>query len=422
MAKRSKKGKRRRRRTGPPPNTAAPKIHIKVAVAETDLRNATQLVKSAILYADRVTVYSPVASLVGAVADLGDVTAPQQQVALLLDIVRQVPSLAARLDAPADELAQLEAFLAVDPRLMRQAAAAHGGRGQIDKVYEQLQDLSSVWEDEMPEAIEKAKETVGAEELLVAVEAGAVNIADLGAMPTSEVIIDSLSRATGATPGTVLDEMILGFTARIVDMLSEPRAFPLLDAQSSGLARALERETVASPSLHAMRRGSEVASAASFMGYLPYFPALPMDEVLDLRKSLSKPLIRFRGALAKLSREFQSRPIDEAFESEVEEAWRAQVAPALADIREGLAEHGLLREAASIAQGDLRRLLTEAGGVLAAGSAEILPLSALLMAGLAASVPVADVAGRAVLRRREARTEARKNAFYFLHRLAEESN
>lgn len=157
------------------------------------------------------------------------------------------------------------------------------------------------------------------------------------------------------------------------------------------------------------------------MGYLPYFPDLPMDEVLDLRRSLSKPLIRFRGALASLSRDFESRPIDESFDVEVEEVWRAEVSPAIADIREALAEHGLLNEAASIALGDPRRLLAEAGGVLAAAHGEVLSLSGLLTAGLATGLPLADVAGRALLHTRQARRESRKSAFYFLHRLGEES-
>lgn len=157
------------------------------------------------------------------------------------------------------------------------------------------------------------------------------------------------------------------------------------------------------------------------MGYLPYFPDLPMDEVLDLRRSLTKPLVHFRGALAKLSREFESRAIDDGFDAEVEDAWRTQVAPALGDIREALAEHGFLSEAASIVLGDPRRLLVEAGGVVAAAHGDVLSLSNLLTAGLAAGLPLADIAGRALRQSREAKKEARKSAFYFLHRVSEEA-
>lgn len=390
-------------------------------MADTGLRVATRLVKPALLYADRVTIYSPAASMMSAVAELGRVTDPRQQLLLTLEIVKEVPQLAGQLDVPDETLKQLKAFLTVDPRLVRRIGALHSARDQIDQLYDQLGGLDSIWQQQMPEAIAKAKDTLGADELLVAVQAGAVKIADLGDTPAFEVIADSLRRATGVSTGTSLDDLILGFTARIVEMLGEHRTFPLLDAQSSGLVRALETGAALTPSPHALHRGAEVASAASFMGYLPYFPDLAMDEILDLRKSLSKPLVRFRGALSKLGREFESRPIDEAFEAEVEDAWRTQVAPALAEIREALAEHGLLSEAASIALGDPRRLVVEAGGVLAAAHGEVVSLSTLMTTGLAAGLPLADIAGRALRQSRDAKRDARKSAFYFLHRLGEEA-
>lgn len=415
------KGKKRRGRAGPPPNAAAPKVHVQVALADTDLRVAGRLVKPALLYADRVTIYSPAASMMSAVADLASITDPRQQLLVTLEIVKEVPQLASQLNVPSETLEQLKGFLGVDRRLVRRIGVLHGAQGQIDELYEQLDGLDSIWRDQMPDAIAKAKETLGADELLLAVQAGAVKVATLGDSPNSDVIADSLRRATGASAGTAVDDMMLGFTARIVEMLTEQRSFPLFDAQSSGLIRALEREAAVAPSSPAMRRGAEVSSAASFMGYLPYFPDLPMDEVLDLRRALGKPLVRFRGALARMSREFESRPIDEEFEAEVEDAWRSQVAPALADIREALSEHGLLSEAASIALGDPRRLLVESGGVLAAAHGDVVSLSGLVTAGVAAGLPLADVAGRGLQQSRAAKRDVRRSAFYFLHRLAEEA-
>lgn len=413
------KGKKRRGRAGPPPSAAAPKVHVEVALADTDLRVAGRLVKPALLYADRVTVYSPAASMMTAFADLAGVTDPRQQLLVTLEIVKEVPQLASQVNVPSETLEQLKRFLGVDRRLIRRMGALHGAQGQIEEVYEKLDGLDSIWRDQMPDAIAKARETLGADELLLAVQAGAVKVASLSDSPNSDVIADSLRRATGASTGTAVDDMMLGFTARIVEMLTEQQSFPLFDAQSSGLIRALEREAGVAPSSHAMRRGAEVSSAASFMGYLPYFPDLPMDEVLDLRKALSKPLVRFRGALARMSREFESRPIDEEFDAEVEDAWRRQVAPALADIREALSERGLLNEAASITLGDPRRLLVEAGGVLAAAHGDVVSLSGLVTAGAAAGLPLADVAGRALQQSRAAKRDAKKSAFYFLHRLAE---
>jgi transposase InsO family protein len=101
-----------------------------------------------------------------------------------------------------------------------------------------------------------------------------------------------------------------------------PSAFPLLDETTTVLFQALEREgrTWETFSDHAMRHGSEVRAAARFMGYLPYFADLPVDELLDLRGRLHNPLVRFRGATTGISRDFESRPIDDTFETEVSDA------------------------------------------------------------------------------------------------------
>src|SRR5438477_28816 len=84
---------------------------------------------------------------------------------------------------------------------------------------------------------------------------------------------------------------------------------------------------------------------------------------VDLRRHLTAPLVRFRGEMGRLATEFEARSFDPGFSAEVEDAWRTRVEPALVDIREALAEHGLLREVASVALGDPRRLIAEAGGV-----------------------------------------------------------
>lgn len=155
------------------------------------------------------------------------------------------------------------------------------------------------------------------------------------------------------------------------------------------------------------------------MGYLPHFSTMPMDEIIDLRRDIKQPLKRFRAAVGRIGRDSETRPIDESFAVEVEDAWRLDVEPALAEVRESLAEHGLLREVASVALGDPRRLLLEAGGVVAAAYGPVLSLSGALTAGAAVGIPTVDVAGRALQQHREERLKAKSSAFYFLHRVAE---
>ncbi len=421
MAKRKKRKRKSGRQTSGRAPASQPMVHVKVALADNDLRAATALIKPAVLYADRVTIHSPVASLLTGAMSLGALTDRRQQIDAVLEIVSKVPSLAGQLDVAPEVLEQMKAFLSVDRRLVRQVGRAYGSANEIDALYEKLGELDEVWEKQIPQVLGEIRAKFGADELLNAMENGPVAVADLGTTSNTDYVAASIRAATGERDDGELGDVIADFTDRLIEILTERRSFPLLDDTSADLARAMEREGAQIPS-HSMRRGAEVSSAVSYMGYLPSFEQLGMDEILDLRIQLSGPLSRFRGALARLSREFEMRPIDEGFETELENAWREQIAPALSEIRETLAEHGLLKEIASISLGDPRRLMVEAGGVIAAGNGEVLSLPGLMTAGLALGVPVADTVGRAVGRKIDAQREVRKNAFFFLHRLEVEAS
>lgn len=397
-------------------------MHVKVVHADSTLDGAASLLKPAILYADKVTVYSPAASMFESVREFAALSDPWEQMAALRGIIQDVPRLAPELNVDDETMAHLRTFLAADPQAVRRHGRRIGARREIDEVYGHLANLRRLWDQEMPDVVERVKGATGAGELLAAVDGRAVEVADITTATSSGAIGAWVRGATSdAPPEDRLDDLVLGFASRVLEILTQPTAFPLLDAQSSGLVRALESEAGFRSPQQVMRRGSEISAAAKFMGYMPYFPDLPMDEVLDLRRSLRKPLVRFRSATASMSQEFSSRPIDEDFGAEVEDAWRRQVEPALAEIRESLAEHGLLREVASIALGDPRRLIAEAGGVLVAAQSEIVSLSGLMVSCAAASVPTADVVGRAAKKAIEARRDVRKHSFYFLHRLGSEA-
>lgn len=412
-----KSGKKNRRSAGPPPNTAAPKVHVKVAVADSDLRAAALLLKPAILYADTVTIYSPAATMVSAIQQLGRVTDPRQQMALTWSLIEGVPHLRDQVDLDESTLEQLATVMSLDRRELKRIARSTGATDQLDSFTAALDGMGAVWAEGIPQAIEAVKSSLGAEDLLVAVDRGAVKVADLLTAGPTPLVVESLRVATGSSAQQPLDDLVEVFVAKLIEVVEEPRTFPLFDATSSGLLRSIEGLLDASPPALSAR-SKEVAAAASFMGFLPNFAAMPMDEVLDLRKQLAKPLKRFRGAVARMSREFETRVTDESFVLEVEDAWRTQVEPALADIREAMAEHGLLREVASVALGDPRRLMAEAGGVVAAAHGDVISLSGLLTAGAAAGVPAVDVVGRAALARSRGRRAARQHAFYFLHRLS----
>ena len=65
------------------------------------------------------------------------------------------------------------------------------------------------------------------------------------------------------------------------------------------------------------------------------FPSATMDVILDVRRQLRAPLIRFRAALVAASEELAANPLDpDAFRLETQSIWHRVVQPALQELDE----------------------------------------------------------------------------------------
>ena len=397
----------------------SPQVNIELASADMDLSTATVLVKPAVLYGDSVTVFSPCASMLKHAKGLADLSG-SQRVALMLEVIQGVPNLRNQLDCDDETLKILRTLFASDTATRRRLTRALP-RAVQTSLKELIDPDSATWRD-MESAVQDSVDQANATELLAAVDAGVVGLEDVWETGTPAVVADSVRAASEAgTSSGEIDAMMDGFLARLVDMIGSPGRFPLLDPDAADLLRALRNEALVIADRSTVRRSTEVTAATSFMGFLPSFPDLPMDEVISLRGELKEPLARFRSEMARLARDFESEPPDRDFPFEVEDVWRSRVEPVLSDVREALAEHGLLREAASVARGDPSRLITEAGAVFAAGHTLTSSLSTAMCTALALAVPTAGVALRALEASSKGKRTARSSSMYFLHKLGEEA-
>src|SRR4051812_45256180 len=84
-----------------------PQVNIEVAHAEGSLLGAAALVKPAILYGDKVTIFSPAAAMLRSVEAFAEITEPFDRLQAILDIVQQAPSLAPDLSITPEVLEQL---------------------------------------------------------------------------------------------------------------------------------------------------------------------------------------------------------------------------------------------------------------------------------------------------------------------------
>lgn len=214
-------------------------------------------------------------------------------------------------------------------------------------------------------------------------------------------------------------DMMESWLDQMTSLITTSDSFPLLDPAATNLVRAMVREGHISPSALSIQRGTEAATATSLFGYVPAFPDLPVDELLALRASMRVPMVRFRTAVAELAGKFSADQLDEHLQQEIAHEWLVTVEPTLEDVREALAEAGLLRTAASVAGRDVRSLVLEAGGALAVGFADWTDLSAWIAAAGALALPTAHVGGAALLESANRRKKAIKSKFYLLHAVHE---
>ncbi len=61
-----------------------------------------------------------------------------------------------------------------------------------------------------------------------------------------------------------------------------------------------------------------------------------MDELLDIRNELHRPLIKFRAEMITLSKDIETASWDENFPSDVQDTFQAKVEPALLEIEDKL--------------------------------------------------------------------------------------
>lgn len=343
-----------------------------------DLTHETQLVKAALLYADHVTLASPKAYLLASIAGFstGDRRA---RIEATVQLLGSTPK--------GEEGAELYRQLRAQKRLSPQERIKLRG----------LEAVLEAGNADVAASIDEVLHEAHAEELSAALDAGAVDLYPL----------------IGDAGSDAFDEIIEEMTVLMTDSVAaSAQTFPLFDDGAGDMMRAMVKEgKLADPHLS---RAAEAGIAGRLIGGLETFPEAEMDVILDVRRQLEAPLVRFRAALARGSSEFAAAAWDESFAREVDDLYRRDVAPALEDVKHALDELGvrptLLRAASDM---KTHAAVTATLGLAAVGGMTHVDLPELLYS--APGLSAAAAAASQGLQRRKVRREAERNAFYFLY-------
>lgn len=346
-----------------------------------DLRHETGLVKAALLYADSVTLLSPIAVAIAHIVQFA--TADREARCAIADgftgrlnsaSARQYQEMRSRPDS------------AQEARLFR-----------LMETHEDLDDAHIAAEVEM------VLVEAGAQELPKAIAAGVVDIQPIGGHGDLSPSVTTI----------MLDE--------IADLLQSyvsttARTFPLFDDGAGTMLRSmLSSGRVADPETS---RAQEAGIAGRLIAGVEAFPDADMDVILDVRERLRKPLVRFRSALSRATAEFSSAAWDQTFPREIDDYYRRQVDPALLDVQECLEELGVRQTLLRMTAGKNALAMAAAAGAATLGLAAFggipVELPHLLYEGAGAAALASGGASEARDRGR-VRAGAERNPFYFLY-------
>jgi len=186
-------------------------------------------------------------------------------------------------------------------------------KSKIDEIQDYLKDKNTDFESAFKEEINKSL--------------GRLSNAFYSAMNevTSKMGIKKLDPAINSG---LLDIYTIG-KSRIPE-----KTYPLLDENALNLIKAnIEEGKLNIPDVDS-EKIKQIGFVFDVFKRLPNFENATISEILDIRKVLDKPLIRFRSAIIEMSDCIRYKPWDEGFYYDVEKLFYHRIEPAVLEIEE----------------------------------------------------------------------------------------
>lgn len=362
------------------------------------------LVKAALLYGDKVTLISPVTTMLLRVEGLQQFS-PRQQI----ELMRRV----APILMPADQIRAFEQGLEQLDDFVRTSVRG-GSFGDQLLCAGLLQQFGAI-QRMLSDAVQELADKAGMDQLATARAKGLLQIENADPGDAMDLLVACILSAKRAETGERQDDsstnrIVETFVEKLSRHLSSGREYLIFDEPVANLTEAAIREGLFHPAMGPAGRCAQAMAASALMGRLPTFPDATVDEVLDIRKEMAPSLTQFRSAMVTISKTFTSSAWESAFEDEVHDAWVETVLPAVEAIDGSVRDNNsLLRLAAGMsgaANTALPGLIIVAAGLHGhAGGAE------LFGGALSAGAPLLQ----ALRARRDAGSAVRMQPFYFLY-------
>lgn len=295
------------------------------------LENDVRLLKASLLYADRIKLCSIGSSLTLKMLNDANTDPPQQ-----LDFIEKHFRETVARDNPEEAATVLE-FIRQYRQLLR---SSNPTKKQSVLRVQYARKLGGIWND-FKSGWESFAYEAGIEEVLKAKGSGLVEFHEFstGGVERS----GGLNEITARLRSEEFYEDITGeLFGLLSDSVSDRSTYPLFDDPAGELVRlGVEAKAIEVPSSNTTRV-RHAGMAAHLLQRLPLFEDAPVETILDIRRELEKPLVRFRSAIATFSEEVETPGWEPAFTEEAEELLVREVEPAVLEIEERVRENDFI--------------------------------------------------------------------------------
>lgn len=286
------------------------------------LGNEIRLVKTALLYSDKVTLYSMATSMLAFVLALNHLNISQK-----MDFIVQI--------APVIMKGEQKEVLVKNMPALRIMMANRGSLSpdQLLQLLNFESQIETLWEP-MRAQIEQMAVQAGVPELDKAINTGLVTVELFGAGQGQKSNYVRLDDIVANQKSADSNKMIAEYLNSIARVLIEGDTYPLFDNMTGDIIRHMVQEDRIQVSEARAARGKHTLLARNLLEKLPLFEEATVDEVIDIRKELDRSLVNFRKAVIDFSNDVKTAAWDKEFPFEADNIFHKEVAPAILEIEE----------------------------------------------------------------------------------------
>ncbi|GEM_PF-1902205 len=353
---------------------------------ELDLHKEVKLIKAGILYGDKVTLFNLNTNLFQRISVFTQLSEEKQ-----LDFIHDtIPSLL----KDKQEIEKIVNFISLYKKLNKIKHPDNKTFIELRKIKNAL----SIALKDTKESIFNICSNAGLNDIGIAIKNQLLEIKEFDVIKNDEYLVKN-------------------FISELAESISKNNTYPLFDFEISDIMKTALNEGVINLPQKGIARGNDINLVYKLFERLPLFENARIDEIIDIRNELSRPLIRFRSSIMKISGNIENEFWDKDFESDIQNIMIQEIEPVILEIEQETNNNKYLKELLTVAVNDYKLLSLPAFGIMISKYSNI---SDILLETVASAIPTIIVSAKAYLNWRKEQIEIEKNHLFFYYKLKKE--